>query len=336
MAQTYSTLRRDAADGRIYSSQYSSVTVLPPTGKARGLRPQPLMTNPNPAATEALLAPQQAPPQVAPAAAPDLPATPTAPAAAEPAGSPARRLTFTLGSQGLPPVARIAPGGATGSITISGSPGEPYRVTGSIQGIRPLTDPAMRPVLWLIHDLTVPYDLSPADRAALPRGTSGIGNQAGAQFTIDGSPPTYTPNCNTVSICISPGSFALEPDGTWKLEGSIDAGTNQAFHPLVFLGPGALADMNTPLPSGTVARILTHLFLRSATVHPELNIRTHFPQRLMVIVRDVLGAASEPSFLEPELFTRAAVTVEGLVRTTPSLMPSRETTFLLANHPVAG
>ncbi|MDB4894462.1 MAG: hypothetical protein JWN15_724 [Firmicutes bacterium] len=239
--------------------------------------------------------------------------------------------TFNLTTHGLPGAARIAPGGASGTLTVAARPGGGHSVTGTVQGVRPLTDPALRPVCWLIHDLTVPHDLSPADLAALPRGRTGTGNQPGTVFTIDGNAPTYTPDCNTISICISPGSFNPDADGTWKLDGTIDAGTNLAFHPLVFLGPAALADINAPMPTGTSARILTDLFMRPATVHPALNGRTQFPQRLMAIVRDVLSNSPEPAFLSPDRFTRAAVAIEGLVRSTPSLMPSRDTTFLLAN-----
>jgi hypothetical protein len=219
---------------------------------------------------------------------------------------------------------------------VAARPDGSHSVTGTVQGVRTLTDPVLRPVAWLIHDLTVPHDLTPADLAALPKGSAGTGNQPGGVFTIDGNAPTYTPNCNTVSICISPGSFKLEADGTWKLAGAINAGTSLTFHPLVFLGPGALSDINAPLPSGTSARILTDLFMRPASVHPELNARNQFPQRLMAIVRDVLGSSAASAFLPPDRFTRAAVAIEGIVRSTPSLMPSRETTFLLANQPVAG
>jgi hypothetical protein len=360
MAQTYSTIRRDASDGRIYSSQYSRAGA-PPSRRqnrtpvvAHAVPTAPVAVPPTPVAAPVLPAAPAAPtpqltaanlpPQVAAAAAQLQAALRQVQAAAqqapapepEPEADPGQSVTFQLSMQGLPLAAKMIPAGATGRLTVTGHPGRPYTVTGQFQGLRPLTDPAVRPVAWLIYDLRVPYDLPQADLAALPRGSSGTGNQPGALYTIDGNAPTYTPNCNTVSICISPGSFRMDGDGAWKLEGSVDSGTNHAFHPLVFLGPGALADINTPLPSGTVHRIMSDLFLHTATIHPELSLRSHFPQRLMTIVRDVLGMSPSPTFLSPDLFTRAAVTVEGLVRTTPSLMPSRETTFLLANSPIAG
>jgi hypothetical protein len=450
MAQTYSTLRRDAAHGRVYSSQYSSATAVPPL--RRGGLPGRVMVPVAPGAVaQAPVAPAavaqapvaqlpaaqvpaaqlpvaqvpvaqvpaaqvpaaQVPPAAVPAsadlaglasvagltappqmfpgmaaqgmaaqgmAAQGMPAAallalagmtaPTraqSPQAAAAAPGPAvlqaaaaitqslglqpnalppfpaqtdsgvpASVTFNLATHGLPAAAHIAPGGASGTLTVAARPGGGHSVTGTVQGVRPLTDPVVRPVGWLIHDLTVPHDLSPADLAALPRGRTGTGNQPGAVFTIDGNAPTYTPDCNTISICISPGSFTPETDGTWKLDGTIDAGTNLAFHPLVFLGPAALADMNAPIPTGTSARILTDLFMRPATVHPELNGRSQFPQRLMAIVRDVLGNSPEAAFLTPDRFTRAAVAIEGLVRSTPSLMPSRDSTFLLANQPVTG
>lgn len=146
-------------------------------------------------------------------------------------------------------------------------------------------------------------------------------------------PLTYGNTPNTLSIAVSPGAFTPAADGSWQVSGALDAGTNQAFHPLVVLGPGGLPDINAPVPSGTVARILTDLFMRPATIHPELPLRTHFAQRLLAVTREVLSAQHGPSFLDGSHFTRAAVTLEGLVRATPRLMPTRDTCFLLALQP---
>jgi hypothetical protein len=97
----------------------------------------------------------------------------------------------------------------------------------------------------------------------------------------------------------------------------------------VVLGPTVLADINVPLPTGTVARILTDLFMRPATVHPELNLKTQFAQRLTAVAQDVLAAPGAVAYLDPAQFTRAAVTMEGIVRGTARLQPTREACVLI-------
>lgn len=251
------------------------------------------------------------------------------PAAPPASAVPEQRFSFQLSSQGLPPASLIAPG-AEGSVTVAGPKGGAAQVVGRLTGLRPISDPVIRPTLWLIRDLIVPQDLSPADAALLPRGPGGTGNQPGATFTLDGNPPTYTLASNMVSVVMTPGTFALGPDGAWQMKGTVDPQTNRAFHPLVTLGPAVVPDSNAVAPTGMVVRILTDLFMRPATVHPEWNLRAHFPQRLMAIAQDHAGAA-QGAYLEMADFQRAAVTLEGLVRATPPLMPTRETCFLAAH-----
>jgi hypothetical protein len=323
MSQTYSTRQRDQSGGKLFSSRYATVGASPvPSPQVRTSVTAPAPTS---AATPGAAQVPGVVPAPAPAAAP----------AAAPAPVPEQVMTFALTGSGLPVAGRLAPGGA-GTVTLRGRPGQPWQVSGSLTGLVPPGDPALQPTLWLIHDLVVPSDLDPADRVRLPRGSSGTGNQPGAPFTLDGNPPTYgMSQSNTLSIAMSPGVFAPGPGGVWQLAGAVDAGTNQAYHPLVVLGPSALSDINVPLPTGVVARALTDLFMRPATVHPELNVSSQFPQRLTAVVQAVLAAGTGSPYLTGEQFTRAAVTLEGLVRGTPRLMPTRETCFLAAQAPVA-
>lgn len=295
MSQTFSTLQRDLYRGRMFSSR-APAAAPPPPQRAAG--PQPVVTG--------------APPSV----------------------QPAQQFRFTLSGDGLPAAAQVAPG-ATATVTLEGQPGSPMAVTGSLTGLRPLGDPAITPTLWLIHDLTVPFDLAPTDMAQLARGSAGMGNLPGSIFTVDGLPPTYGAQSNTLSVAISPGRFTLAPDGTWQLNAQLDSATNQVFHPLAVLGPSVLGDIDAAVPSGTAADILADLFMRPATVLPELPLKSHYPQRLMAVARRRL-ALGESRFIEPAQFTRAAATLEGLVRATPRLMPNRESCFLAAHQRVSG
>ncbi|MFZ5814079.1 MAG: hypothetical protein ACOY93_02075 [Bacillota bacterium] len=303
MSQTYSTVNREMAAGRVYSTQRSAL-VTPTVPRSRAALPS-----------------------AAPAPAPQAPA-PQAPAL-----PPTRRRSFQLNPMGRPGARQGQPG-LTGAVRLEGRFGEPYRVEGLLAGLPPSPDPAVQPVLWLIHDLTVPTDLDPADLAALPRGSGGSGNQPGSIFTLDGNPPTYGPQFNTLSIAVSPGRFTPAGAEVWRLDGQLDASTNLSFHPLYFAGPEALADPNQPVPSGTLARILTDLFMRPATVHPEFSIRTEYLPRLKAVTARHL--AGEPSLLDGSAFTRAAVTLEGIIRPTPTLMPTRENCILLAHQPQEG
>lgn len=291
MSYTYSTLQRDGAGGRVYSSRQSQVTVLPARTGAHGHQAV---------------------------------ATPIAQPASPPPAAPAWQ--FTLSSQGQGAAAQIGPE-AAGRLALAEA-----AITAQIGGVRPIRDRAIVPTLWLVHDLTVPLDLAPQDLAALPRGATGTGNQPGAVFTLDGNPATYSQASNTLSVSVSPGAFTPGDGGAWTLSGPLDNRSNQAYHPMAVLGPSAMADSNATLPSGTVARILTDMFMRPATVHPELNLRSQFAQRLTAVTRDVLSAGAV-EFLAASRFTRAAVTLEGPVRTTPLLMPTRQTCFLMALRP---
>lgn len=285
MSQTYSTVSRDMASGRIYSTQ-------------RSVRPRP---------------------------APPAPRRPVEPV------PPPKRFGFSLSPADLPAVSTALPG-ISGRVALEGGPGESYRVTGQITGLPSAPDPAIEPVLWLIHDLTVPADLAQADLAALPKGSTGTGNQPGTVFTMDGNPPTYGPQFNTLSVTVSPGRFTRGESGTWNLAASLDPGTNQGFHPLYFAGPTALADINAPVFSGTLAGIMTDLFMRPTTIHPELPLSTRYLDRLRAITARHLGPNQETSVLDGSAFTRAAVTLEGVVRPTPTLMPTRESCILLGGN----
>lgn len=309
MSQTYSTRQREFGGGNLFSSRVTQVTTLPQ------VRPSP--------AGAATLAPLAAPvvPLQAPVQIPEAPRE--------------VRYQFALSPQGLPAAARIAPR-AAGTVTLVGEPSGTWRVASTIAGPARMPDAALVPALWLIHDLPVPHDLHSDDLALLPRGSNGHGNQPGTIFTVDGNQPTYGPNSNTVTVSITPGGYVSNGTGGWQLTGRIDEATNHAFHPLVMLGPAALANIDHTLPSGTVARILTDLFMRPATVHPELNFRRDPSQRLAAVVRDVLAQSAAPEYLHPSAFTRAAVTLEGLVRGTPRLMPTREGCFLGANTRTEG
>lgn len=357
MSQTYSTRQQDRGSGRVYSAPQSRVTMLSvrPGGPAGGAgavlqpaAPSPAVPAPEQGPAAQAAVPVQVPvqmmapmPMQVPMAMPmPMPAAVQVPGqmpfqsatadleAAPPAVQPPLFARFTLTGQGLPNAAQWAPG-SYGVVAVTGQPGAPLTVSAAVAGLRPPSDPAVRPVLWLIHDLTVPADLSPADLVLLPKGGNGAGNRPGGLFTLDGNPPTYLTAPNTLSVAISPGQFSPAEGGAWTLTGVLADATNQAFHPLVTLGPSALPDMNAPLPSGTVAQIFTDLFMRPGSVHPELNLQTQFQQRLGAIAGDVLSRGT-PAYLDPACFTRAAVTLEGPVRTTPHLWPTRETCFLVA------
>lgn len=302
MSQTYSTINRDMAGGRVYSTQHRG-TATPPS--------------------RARVAPVQAAPPLARAR--------VAPVQAAP---PHTRFRFQLGTADLPMVAQAFPG-ITGRVTLEGRPGEVYRVDAELEGLPPGPDPAIGPVLWLVHDLTVPAGLAPEDLALLPRGSAGTGNQPGAVFTMDGNPATYGPAANTLSITVSPGRFAPVGPNAWRLQSDLSPERNQAFHPLFFGGPAALADINASVPSGSLARLMTDLFMRPATVHPELPLGSRYLDRLKAVAaRHLVGAPV--SMLDGAAFTRAAVTLEGLLRTIPVLMPTRERCVLQCGNRIEG
>ncbi|HYG59145.1 MAG TPA: hypothetical protein VD902_13880 [Symbiobacteriaceae bacterium] len=324
MSQVYSTRERSLSRGQLFSSR-STVVRAEPVGGARS------PVSPPQAAGEAVGAGGAVPvPGPAALQQPTVPGGGAAPAVTPVPAVPEQQFSFRLSPQGIEPA---PPGvsGAAGTVTLAGRPGGVYTVSAVVGGLAPHKDPVIRPALWLICDLTVPGDLAPGDLAQLPRGASGAGNQPGAIFTVDGNSPTYGKNANTLSVAVSPGVLTQAGPDAWTLTGTLDPATNQAFHPLAVLGPSALGNIDVALPSGTVARILTDLFMRPATVHPELTLRSHYPQRLAAVVQRVLTEPGAIAYLAPESFTRAAVTLEGIVRGTPRLMPTREACCLMAN-----
>lgn len=321
MSQTYSTRQRETDGGRYFSTRQGRPEPPPPTGNGTvlltpGLVPPPAVS-PAPA------------PVAAPAPAPIL-AQAQAHMPSVPVLGPTVTYKFTLSGQGMPTAQRIAPG-ATGTVTLTGRPGGAFAVDSTITGPARVPDSSMHPALWLIHDMPVPEDIDPADLAQLPRGRGGTGNQPGGVFTMDGNPPTYGPASNTLSIAITPGTYKPGAAGLWHLTGEIGPETNVTYHPFVLLGPTALANIETTLPTGVVERILGDVFIRTATVHPELPLKTHFQQRLALILHDVLAGSPPPSYVDGSRYKRAAVTLEGIVRGIPSRMPTREACFLVAN-----
>jgi len=313
VTETFSTRQRDVSSGQLFSSRYSRVA-------------------PSPTASRSLIGPAAS--RGTAAAPPAAPALTPVPAAA-PVPLPEQSFSFNLTGQGQPAAAKLGEA-LSGVVSLKGRPGSAYSVTATLAGMPPIQDPAITPTLWLLHDLPVPLDLSPLDLAQLPHGPSGLQNQPGAVFTLDGNPPTYGSTSNTLTVAITPGSFTAGAGGTWQLNSSVDHGCNQAFHPLTLLGPTALPDIHTSIATGTLARILTDLFMRLATVLPQLPLRTHFGQRLAAIVQAHMTAQPTPTYLDPASFTRAAVTLEGLVRGTSRLMPTREGCILAAHQRTAG
>jgi hypothetical protein len=302
MGTTYSTLDRDLAGGKVFSSQSKRIQV--------GQRAAAI-NNRVPAVSAVPVVVSQTVPVVAP--------TPESP----------RQITFALTTKELQIARQVAPGG-TGSVVLVAQANGSTSVASRITGLQPIKDSANRPTLWLIHDLVVPPDIAMADLAQLPKGPLGLGNQPGTPFTVDGNAPTYGTHSNTVAISISPGTFTPAPDGIWQMSAEINQTNNQSFHPLAMLGPSVLANSHATMPSGDVGRILTDLYMRPATVHPELSLRTHFQQRIHAVTLDAAASPGTGGFLIPTSFTRAAVTLEGLVRSTPPLMPTRETCFLIS------
>lgn len=297
MSSTYSTATREKAAGQVFSTQRTAAAAPPPA--------RPAVEPPR-----ARAAIQRSLPRV------------------QSLQPPVKRFAFPLSPLGFPMPSPVSPD-AAGRVELIGRLGEPYRVEAQLTGLPPSPDPAIQPALWLMHDLTVPTDLNLADLAALPKGSTGAGNQPGSIFTLDGNPPTYGLRGNTIAITVSPGRFAWSGNGTWRLESALDLSHNQTFHPLYLVGPEALADINQPAPSGTVASLLTDLFMRQATVHPELPLRSYFQQRLVAVTAKHLGPGAAHTLLDGSAYTRAAVSLEGLVRPTPTLMPTRESCILV-------
>lgn len=300
MAQIYSTLQRESGKGQPYSTLAQGVRSVP-TARS-GLEPVASPVS-RPVARPV---PQPRATQVA---------------------TPSHHMAFRLGSV----LGDHLPGSApSGSVRLTGRPGEAYQVEAELHGIAAPPDPQLQPTLWLIHDLVVPREIHPQDLALLPKGQTGWGNQPGGPFTIDGNPPTYGLGANTLPVVISLGRFLRTDDGVYRLQGLLDQQTNRTFHPLVLAGPIGVADMNASLPSGVTAELLRQLFLRPATVAPELPVGVAYQQRLPRILAGLPTGEEPGQFLDARAFTRAAVTLEGLVRAQPELMPTREATLLVS------
>lgn len=230
-------------------------------------------------------------------------------------------------------------GQAAGQVRIQGD-----NVTASVNGLHSALPQGNNLTLWLLRDLTVPAGLDPRDLAILPHGPDGTANQPGAVFTLDGGAPGIGEAVNTVALAVRPGHLAVEPTGRATLGAALTPQSNLTFDPRILAG--SLADPTAYLPSGVADRILTDLFLRQATVLPELSIRTHFGQRLLALVQreiaaldrngdgkvtldEVEGAAD--AFLRPDQFNRVAVTVEPLLKPVP-LLPNQAACVLIGHR----
>ncbi|BDG59895.1 hypothetical protein [Caldinitratiruptor microaerophilus] len=307
-AGTFSTFARDVARGRVFSSRLSSDT--------------PLVFDP---ATRQLVP------------------FPPAPSGRGPV------FHFALSNQGFPPTFFSAPGGiagsARGTAELRETGTDPGTLTVSVTGLGPLP-PGAELAAWLIHDLVVPPSLDPADLAALPR-VAPEANTPGQFFTVDGAPPTVgrpdVPVWNTVSVPVRAGTLTVRPEGTASLRVSLADAARVALDPRALLGMGFSPGFGGALPSGLVAAILTDVFMRPATVFPQLPLATAFPQRLAAITQaavarfdrdgdgtvSVQEAQSIPgAFLRAQDFTRVALTVEPSVRSTSPLLPTEHAVAL--------
>lgn len=272
---------------------------------------------------------------------------------AAPASAPFARgqvFHFVLSSQGFPPTFFSAPGGfagsARGAAELRETGTEPGTLTVSVTGLGPLP-PGTELAAWLIHDLVVPPSLDPADLAALPR-LAPEANTPGRFFTVDGAPPTAgrpdVPVWNTVAVPVRAGTLGVRPDGTASLRVALTDAARMALDPRALLGAGFFPGPAGALPSGLVAGILTDVFMRPATVFPQLPLATAFPQRLAAIThaavanfdRDGDGSVSVQeaqsipgAFLRAQDFTRVALTVEPTVRSTPPLLPTEHAVALV-------
>lgn len=189
------------------------------------------------------------------------------------------------------------------------------------EGISVPPDPAVRPTLWLLHDLRVPEDLPGPDLSRLQAAGPGTSNRPGQIFSLEGGPAEPGSGFGVVTVPVKAGELVRQPDGSWRLDGRLDSGSNRSAHPLVLLGPTVIPSMNASLPSGTVAGLLTDLLLRQATLHPEYPMPDRYPERLAAVGARWL-AHGQQAFLGPDRFNRAAVTLEGPVRHLPALVPS--------------
>lgn len=288
-AGTFSTLQRDVATGRIFSTRFSPEAALVPvpgTGKVF------TVTSP--------------PPEI----------------------GVGQIFQFVLDSFSFPRNVVCIPAGvaagATGTVEIRAG-AQPARLVARVRGLG-LLPPGTVLNVWLIHDLVVPPTLDPADLAALPRALAGV-NQPGQVFTADGQPSTVgrpdVPFFNTVSVPVRAGTMTVQPDGTALLEVPLTDEVNMAVDPRVLLGVPGVPPTAT-MPSGIVAAILTDVFMRPVTVAPDVPL-ANFALRLLTVVQAALarfdrngdgfitadeGAGIPGAFLEPQQFHRVVITVD--------------------------
>lgn len=248
-------------------------------------------------------------------------------------------LRLSLATDRFPPNPFVGPNGLASRLNGSIDLG-PSQVSASLSGLQPLPQGfALTP--WLIADLAIPSDLDPQDLALLPR-VSPEFNLPGECFTVDGQACNIGRNdvrsWNAVGVAVRPGTLTVSPEGSCNGQWAWSDDWNWALHPMSLLGSGG--SLNAAVPSGVAMNVLTDLFLRPATVFPELPLQQQFAQRLMAIWQrhlslwdkngdgtitpeEVAGAAG--AFLGPEQFRRAALTLEPIgQRSTPHLLPTQQ------------
>lgn len=197
---------------------------------------------------------------------------------------------------------------------------------------------------WLVADLLVPRRLDPADAARLPKGEPGV-NGPGEIFTLDGrapralAPSTQSPP-NTVWLAVRAGAWGTDetgrqPGARWFLNDF----SNWTFWlpeawggapPPLAEGPDRLRDPDAAharavrgLPSGLAMELLTDLYIRQATVLPEVpadpraRLEALWPHRVAPLDTDGDGLLGYPDvvgrpglFLNPLAFQRVVVTRE--------------------------
>lgn len=197
---------------------------------------------------------------------------------------------------------------------------------------------------WLVADLMVPRRLDPADAARLPRDEPGV-NDPGQIFTLDGRAPRILASSvqdppNTVWLAVRAGAWSTDetgrqPGARWFLNDF----SNWAFWlPEIWGGtppplveePGGLRDPDAShlgavrgLPSGLAMEILTDLYIRQATVLPEVpaapqaRVEALWQHRVAPLDTDGDGLLGYPDvvgrpglFLNPLAFQRVVVTRE--------------------------
>ncbi|HEY8530940.1 MAG TPA: hypothetical protein VIL08_01715 [Limnochorda sp.] len=197
---------------------------------------------------------------------------------------------------------------------------------------------------WLVADLVVPRRVDPADAARLPKGEAGV-NGPGEIFTLDGRAPRFLAPLpehppNTVWVAVRAGAWGTDetgrqPGARWFLN---DFSNWTFWIPEAWGGPpppfleepgrprdpdAAHARAVRGLPSGLAMELLTDLYIRQATVLPEVasdpraRLEALWRTRVSPLDADGDGLLGYPDvvgrpglFLNPLSFQRVVVTRE--------------------------